>query len=244
MIINFPTGFYADALPQTPEESGNITFVISNTRPPRSDLLFPKIPKGVDDRRRVVSPFDPVVDREQVGDQIFSISRAARSEEGSNIQQFEVGHVLSFDDTAVRATDPMLVRETTELRHDVFRVDFDALGLSDDEQELINDETARARNTLIATLNTAKRERADAEVRVAELQKSINNLNRAIDALQIVTDNDATTESEVDDLVAKLTAQLTATQTALDAAIETANTQAQVASDALAELRTVSTIVT
>ncbi len=244
MIINFPTGFYADALPQTPEESGNITFVISNTRPPRSDLLFPKIPKGVDDRRRIVSPFDPVADREQVGDQIFSISQASRAEEGSNIQQFEVGHILDFDDSTVQATDPMLVRQTTELRHDVFKVDFDALGLTGDEQELINDETAKARNTLVAALNTAKRERADAEVRIAELQKSINNLNRAIDALQVVTDNDATTESEVDDLVDKLTAQLTVTQTALSAAIETANTQAQIAADTLAELRTVSTIVT
>lgn len=242
MIINFPTGLYKSVLPSKPADRGNITYTISNNDPPKSGVLFPKIPVGIQTKPRIPK-ISAMVLRDAVGSLVFSISKATKSLTSDNIRQFEVGQVLDFDDSDIKEILPMLVSEKTEVRHDITAINYDKIGITVDEQQSITDLSYSIHQLLIEKLNTMKRQRADAEETISASQKLINETTRTIDALTVIDDNSTVTSTEVSHLIDKLRLKQDSEIVIRDAAVENANTYANQAETIVNELRRIATVV-
>jgi hypothetical protein len=234
---------YSNVLPQEPQDGGNVTFTISNSPPPRTNLIFPKIPPGIVDRKKTPRGPDILRRREVIGDLAFVISSSKRAVEGSNDKTFETGQVLEFSDGPLRSLDPMLVSSKTETQHDVTRINYEPLDVNEDDQQLINDASLATHKSLSDDLNAVRQQRKDAETIVTANQKVINDSNRTINALQVIQDQSPETASDVDELIAKLEAKKDEAFITRDAATEAANTLAAEATRIQDKLRTVSTVL-
>lgn len=249
MIIKFPTGSYATVLPSQPEDAGNVTFLISNTTPPRSNLLFPKVPSGIVDKRKPPKEIILIDRRNTFGNLVFSISKATRKEEGNNARQFEIGQVLNFDEVSGQSVDTMLVGTTTELRHDTNVLDYEQMGLTPEEEQAIAELSLLTQDQLANKLNELKQLRGDAEQVIHVQQKLINDITKTINSLNVTLEEGPTTGSAsteasvVEQLIVKLEAKRDAAFKTRDQAIADANRYANEASEVLDQLRTVGTLV-
>lgn len=243
IIIQFPTGLYRTVLPQKPGDSGNVTYVISNNPPPRTDLLFPKMPRGIEVKRKKPRSIEPLRRREVIGDLAFTISKSSRTEEGNNAKQFEIGQILEFSDAPLKRLDPMLVARTTQVQHDVNRLDYDAMGVADEERRLIAETSLLVQKSLSERLNDIRQRRANAEERTLSNQKIINDINRTMNALQVVADSLDETDNDVQDLLDKLIAKRDVAFEDRDAAVDEANQLAEEATRLVNEIRAVSTVL-
>ena len=181
--------------------------------------------------------------RSNLGDLIFTVSRAYRVIEGNNSKQFETGHILSFDESPTKEADPMLVPKNTETQHDLNKFDYDLLGISAEEQQIIENQSLNTHDILMDRLNNLKRMRADSEVIVNTQQKIINEANRNIEALEIIADSSSETSNEVLDLIVKLQNKRQEALIKRDAAVIEANRSASEADRVVSELRTVGTVL-
>ncbi len=238
MIINYPTGFYRTILPQKPEDRGNITFTISNNTPPRSDLIFPKIPIGIVKQSKELESISLVDRRQAVGELIFTISSAKRTVVGSNSRQYEIGQVLEFENVQSQTIEPMLVGDVTEIRHDTNQLDYASMGLSESDQAVIAKTVLASQTNFTIQLNELKKLRTDAEETINVQQKVVNETTRTINALTI-----SISDPDVQALVIKLTIRRDSAISARDVAITNANEYAVQADAVLAQLRTISVVV-
>jgi uncharacterized coiled-coil protein SlyX len=241
MIINFPTGLYRDVLPQQPQDKGSVTYIISNQNPPRTNLIYPKISNGIINRRRQIKEVQLTDRRQQLGDLVFSVSGARRQQAGNNSRQFEIGQLLEFDDSQFQVAKPMLVPPLTETRHDTNVFDYGAMGVSEDEQEVIRNASLKAQADLTARLNQLKRLRADAEVMVNTQQKTINEINRTLAGLDAILS--ITSDQDLKILVQKLKTKKDDAFHIRDQAIINANDYASEADKIVTELRAVAVVV-
>ena len=243
MIVKFPTGLYSNILPQSPQDVGNITFTISNSPPPRTNLIFPKVPPGIVDRKRGLRDPDVLRRRDVVGDVVFSITQSKRSAEGDGNKTFETGQVLEFSDAPLKSLNPMLVSPKTLTQHNTNRINYEGLDVDDEDQQFINDLSLLTHKNLQAMLNDVRQQRKNAEQLVEQNQKIINDSNRTLNALKVIQDQSASTDSDVDDLIAKIEQKRDEAFTARNQATEAANALAAESSRILDELRTVSTVL-
>lgn len=241
MIINFPTGLYD--LPTVPSDSRSVTFTISNEEPPRTNLVYPKIPLGIVDRKKTPNSLSLLERRSSFGGLIFSVSRASRVATGNNAHQFETGQVLSFGDTPLRVVSPMLVSEKTETQHDLNRFDYQSLNITAAEQQLIADASISTHDMLVGQLNELKRQRADAEIELNTQQKIINEATRNIEALAVIADNSVGTVGDIEALIEKLERKRQEAFEARDAASSAADAAAAEADLVVARLRAVATVL-
>jgi hypothetical protein len=239
MIIKFPTGFYKTVLPQVPSDSTSVTFTISNNLPPRTELFFPKIPTGIEGRQRLP---ETTFDRSEVGDLIFTISEASNSEIDNNARLLEIGQIIEFTNNRPGEVDPMFVAPLTEVRHDTSKFDYSEMGLDAEDIIILESVTSQKLFDLQDQLNQAKTQRANAEQVIATQQKLINNLDRNIAALELVTDvTDA--DDDVVEVLQKLIDKREAALAVRDAAVVGANDSAAEAARLVDELRTTAAVV-
>jgi len=241
MIINYPTGLYGSVLPHEPQDSQNVTFLISNTSPPRADLLFLKIPVGVANRQRPPDTLTPEQRRITVGDLIFTVSRSSRGQVGNNAQQYEIGEVLGFDNVWLKATDPMLVSVKTEIQHNLNVYDYAELGLTEADVAVINEQSLSSFNDITDRLNCLRMARADAEVRINTNQKIVNEADKNIAALEVMLVDGADPDIEV--LLVKLRKRKLLAEVALQQAVLDADASAAEATIDLQKLRTVGMVL-
>ncbi len=243
MIISYPTGLYRSVLPTNPGDGGNVTFTISNTTPPRTNLIFPKIPTGVVDRgRQQASPsVTPFNNRQYLGDLIFSVSSAKRTQTGNNARQYELGQVLDDTITTTPTVDPMLVGSITGIQHDTNVFDYAALGISSAEQATVATTSLLAYTALTDQLNSLKQQRADAEITINLQQKLINDTTRTLTALTIVMQQ--TNNPDLQLLIEKLTGTRDAATVVCAQAVAAASSIAAQADVVLANLRSVAVIL-
>lgn len=243
MIIKYPTGSYSSVLPAVPEDSTSVTFTISNNTPPRTSLLFPKIPLSMLRKVKTKDETSLVDRRSALGDLIFTITKAKRGEPGNNTKQYEVGQILEFDTVATQAIEPMLVADSTEIRHDTNKFDYEAFDISDAEAQVINDQSIIVHDQLATRLNELRVLRADAEIVINTNQKMVNEATRNITALQVIIDNSTETDPGVAELMAKFEQKRAQAQATIDNTILDANGYAAEADVILGSLRAVATVL-
>lgn len=241
MIIKYPTGLYYNSIPKG-TESGNVTFIISNNSPPRTNLLFPKISIGVA-RKKITRKDEVSWRRETVSDLVFSVSSSARAVEGSNNKIFDIGQVLEFGDSVSKTVDPMLVGLVTTTQHDINRINYDSLNVDDADEQVINSASLIAYRSLQAKLNGAIQRRKDAEQLVLEHQKIINDSTRAIEALKIMVDQGNATADDLHVIISKLEIRRDDAFRDRDTAIASANDAAAESVSASDKLRTISVVL-
>lgn len=250
MIIRFPTGFYTSSISTDALNSDSITYLVSNSDPPRTDLVYSKVPLGVLTALREPKDTD-IITRRRVsfGDLIYSVSTAGRTDEGSNSRQYELGQVIEFDAESGVEADPMLVTKLTEIQHNTNRLDYSSMGISEDEQSAIEEVSQATQAVLMDRLNEAKRSRFNAEERINSAQKIINETSRAIESLEITLSEAPAYSSlstelvNVEDIIIKLKAKRDAAFKQREESLENANFFASEASRLIDRLRTVGVLV-
>jgi hypothetical protein len=135
MIIRFPTGLYQDAgqLPVDPDDSGNVTFVISNDDPSRSTALTLQLPVAEELRKRDPLIYSDLVRRTAFGELVFTLVEANRNETGTNRKTFAVGELLDFTDEEIDLPDTKSVPKQIDLQHNTNVLDLEDAGLTEDE---------------------------------------------------------------------------------------------------------------
>ncbi len=242
MIIKYPTGLYKSVLPVNPQDAGNVTFTISTTVPPRTNLIFPKISIGVVDRGRIQSARTESLNyRKYLGALIFSVSSANPTQVGNNSRQYELGQVLEFTDDPRPTIDPMFVAQTTEIQHNTNMLDYDAMGVSASDQDVIAAQSLITYTTLTNQLNLLKQQRSDAEIVVNTQQKTINEVTRTISALNVILLT--APNSDISELVEKLTVTKDAAVSVRDEAIVNAGLYSSQADDVIRKIRSLALVL-
>lgn len=234
MIIKYPTGFYKNEIPQEPSDSGNITFLISNKAPDRTDLYYTKIPLGVLSRQLE----EKTNNRSSKGQRIFSISSSLQINSESGDKQYILGDVLDFEDASPLNINPMLVPEMTQLQHNINAINYNLLDLNDSDISAIESAVENQQKQLIASLNSLRSQRATLEVTIVSQQKQINDIDRAINATKI-----ANTDGSLNSIIDKLTNQKNSIYISMKSNIDSANTLAESANIVLNDLRSIGIIL-
>jgi hypothetical protein len=193
---------------------------------------------------------DIVARRKQTfGELIYTISRASRSDEGNNARQYELGQVLEFDEQSGKDVDPMLVSEVTEIQHDTNKLDYSSMGLSEEEQNAIQDVSLVTQTTLMNRLNDMKRLRANSEQLINTYQKTINDTTKTIDSLEITLSEApdygslSTELANIEDIIIKLKAKRDQAFIDRDYEIEQANFYSAESTKVIDRLRAVGVLV-
>jgi hypothetical protein len=189
MIIKYPTALYEPVLPQQPSDRSNVTFTISNSSPPRSSLVFSELPPAIENLRRPPRTLTPEERREDVSERAFTVLKSGLSNAGSNKKIVEIGQVLEFVDSPDSTLQPMLVTKDNEFQHDTNILDLTSLGISQMDQEEIDQSANALMEQLTSDLNLLIRRRSDLEVAIAENKKDQNENKKAINAIQVLVDN-------------------------------------------------------
>lgn len=250
MILRYPTGFYTSSISTDILNSDSITYLVSNTDPPRTDLVYSKVPLGVLAALREPKNTD-IITRRRVsfGDLIYSVSISGRTDEGNNSRQYELGQVIEFGTESGVEADPMLVSLLTEIQHNTNRLDYSSMGITDEELLSIEEVSQATQVVLMDRLNEAKRLRSNAEEGINTAQKTINETNRAIESLEITLSeapaySSLSTElGNIEDIIVKLKAKRDTAFKQRDENLAIANFYASEASKLIDRLRTVGVLV-
>lgn len=180
MLIRNPTGYYKDAIP-TDADSGNITYLISMTGPPRSDLYFLKVPNVNNMSELEVINSDR---RPSYGELLFTVSSSNRSNYDNNLVYY-YGQIIDFGQSAAEA-DRMPITKIAATQHAISAFDYNLIGLTNDDANIINASSASAYDTLIKDLNIIKERRLDAEHNIKYYQKLLNEAQTALNATSTI----------------------------------------------------------
>ena len=111
--------------------------------------------------------------------------------------------------------------------------------ITDAEQEQIEDASAAALKELEDTLNTIREDREDTEIQISDNQKQINETNKAVSALEVLSESDSSVQSLID----RLEESLATLNTEQQSLVDLANTLAEQAAETLDDLRSVAQFV-
>jgi hypothetical protein len=231
MIVRYPTGYYSSVLPKVPSDPTSVTYLISFTDPPRSNLVFQQLPDGIS---RLKRPFPLKPNRDSVGLRSFTVSDSGASNVGSGMKQYEVGQTLEFAPSVLLAVDAFKPGKL-DVRHDTNVLDLDGLGLSSAEVDDLNVKTLAKIDELKSDLAALKQERLDVENSIGSLQKSLNEAMKARDAVAVLDDSEAILE--------KLDAKIASYTSEMSDAVSRANELAQSGDEVMAQIRSLMQLV-
>ena len=186
MILNGPTGLWRTVLPTEPNDAGSVVYTISSIDPPRSELLFLKIPAGIEQKQRPIKSFTLRERRLALGDLIFVLSIANASKAASSMPAFKIGEVLEFENSTSEDIEPMLVGRQIETQHDIYRIDNDLMGITNEQDDTISDEAGIAQTILLNEIRELRIRYSDFEIDIKEQQKVINERNKVINGLDAI----------------------------------------------------------
>jgi hypothetical protein len=171
MIIKYPTGFYRDVLPSKASDSTSVTYLISNSLPPRSSLVFPKLPDALVSRKidRGNRPIDPSV----YGALAVTVTKSAPTNVLSGVKAIDLGEVIEFEDAATQIVTPMLVTFETEVRHDTNKYDLASIGIVQEKQADFIVEIKKGQAKVRQELNDCVKQRADTDIEIDRLNKQL-----------------------------------------------------------------------
>lgn len=188
MIISYPTALYKDEIPGV-GDSGNVTWLISSTDPPRSDVNFIQLPLAETLRKRPPPEYTAHERRRRLGNLVFTLVEGAQGVAGSGKLQFEIGQIFDFDETDdVPTATTALVPKQVDLQHNTNLLDLSSLGLTDAEIVAVTDQSEARKKVLEDEISILQSEIDDLQVAINENQKTINEANKVFDAVTILQD--------------------------------------------------------
>jgi hypothetical protein len=196
MILRFPTGLYLRQIPLEPEDVGNVTYTISNEDPATSVGNFIIFPVAEKLKKRAPKVYTDEQRRANLGDLIYSVSSGGNTVEGRNTKLFEVGQILEFTDEAP-TSEIDAVGDRFEIQHNTNLLDLEGLGLTAAEIQQLNVDSAALEKELETQLTFLMDQTADTNAAIKDLQKTINEANKALSALAVLGDSE--------DIIAKIT---------------------------------------
>ena len=194
MILRFPTGLYQDAgqLPTDPSDVGNVTFVISNDSPKRSDALFIQLPVSEEIRPAPAPIYDDATRREGYGELVYTLVESNRSESGTNKKLFGIGEFLEFDTEDIDLPDLLGVPRQVDLQHNTNVLDYADAGLTTDEIDEITASATLRKKELEGVVAELQVQVSNEQTAAIENQKRINETRKLISAVsQIMSSDDA-----------------------------------------------------
>lgn len=193
MILRFPTGLYQDAgqLPTNPSDVGNVTFVISNDIPKRSDALFIQLPVSEENRPAPTPIYDDATRREGYGELVYTLVESNRSEPGTNKRLFGIGEFLEFDTEEIDLPDLLGVPRQVDLQHNTNVLDYTDAGLTPAEIDEIVSSATLKKKELEAEVAELQVKVGNEQTAAIENQKRINETRKLISAVsQIISSDD------------------------------------------------------
>lgn len=194
MILRFPTGLYQDAgqLPVDPSDVGNVTFVISNEAPKRSNALFVQLPVSEETRPAPAPIYDDATRREGYGELVYTLVESNRSEPGTNKKLFGIGEFLEFDTEEIVLPDLLGVPRQVDLQHNTNFLDYADAGLTTTEVDEIVAQATTRKKELEAEIAELQVQVGNQQAAAIENQKRINETRKLISAVsQIIGSDDA-----------------------------------------------------
>lgn len=185
MIVKYPTGLYTTILPKEPADGGNVTYTVSMEKPPRSNSLFTKI--SPIPRRRTPISGSVETRRPILGQLLFTESDTARRQMASAIKQYEVGQLIGFDDPINVEVGSNTIPNKVVVRHDTNVLDLASAGLSAEIARRAASDVITIHKRLQDEANVLKEKAVSYEIKINELQKSINESAKALKSLQTLT---------------------------------------------------------
>jgi hypothetical protein len=181
MIIKYPTALYNTILPGQ-NQSGNVTYTISNNNPPKSKSTFLQLPRSEEIRKSPSRIYTKYENRKFVGNLVFNITVPTLATEGSGIKTFEIGQFLDFSNEDIENPDPYSLN-SIELRQDTNVVNYSKYGLSKDEYnnlvkiaEKKMDDINNQINIIATNLNNNKENISSNQSDINESTKLYNNI--------------------------------------------------------------------
>lgn len=196
MIVSAPTALYNAVLPESPQDDTPVTWTISSQNPPRSQQTLFQLLR-TEQLRRIPGPvIDDQQRRETFGELIFRVTTSNATKAGSGAKSFEIGQLLEFDDVQQPTNVATLnVPSVVELQQNLNVLDLDALGLSESEKKLFEDNAQLVFKDKLERLNDLITDVKNTRSEIAGNQKLLNETSKAIDAAEVVFEDATGSES-------------------------------------------------
>jgi hypothetical protein len=186
MIINYPTGLYVGL-----NSEDNVTWHISNNEPRRSADAVIRIPFAEEIRPLPLPEFDDQSRRSTYGELIYTINDTSKSQAGSGTKAFAEGDVIDFQDgDAISIGIPRSNR--IEFKHNNNQIDLESAGLTEEDIDELNSSAFLKKKELDEEFASLRTFISDIETGIVEVQKNINETNKALSAVSVLGDDELT----------------------------------------------------
>ncbi len=193
MIISAPTALYKSILPKSESDPSNVTFTVSSNDPPRSSQNS-QIISSVEELRQLPERVVTQDDREKTyGTYVFSVAAGSQTQVGLGTKSFEVGQILEFEEEIPGTVTPLEVPEEVDIQHNTNLLDYQMLGLTQAETNLLIKDAKNDFNKILDELNLTMTNVNNYQIKVQDNQKEINETRKAKDAAKVVLEYSGST---------------------------------------------------
>jgi hypothetical protein len=162
---------------------------VSNEDPATSGESFIILPVAEKLRKRSSRHYTDEERRATLGELVYTITSGGVPTEGRSTKLFEVGQILEFDET-IESVGVNTVQNRLEIQHNTNLLDLSGLGLTDDEIDSVTTDSAQFKEELEQQLTYVQNQIADNKAEIVDLQKTINEANKALAALSAMGEDD------------------------------------------------------
>lgn len=183
MIIRAPTGLYIDVLPDD-DDTGNVSFLISTTDPPRSQLRFRQFVPYIDVPAAIILTPAP---RSAYGALAFTTALTVYGAVGQSGQQYAIGDVLDFLAVTIQAPAALPVDQSAlTLQHDLRVIDADLMGLTATQADQLSAGATIALAQLTGQLTDLRVQQDETEVALGRTRLALNETMAALAAATVI----------------------------------------------------------
>lgn len=226
MIIKAPTGLFSALIPRKVNDSGSVTFTISNREPPPpSPRTIAKIPDSA-----MARPL-PVLDnrvldtqgaRALLGSRLLTITQGSRINRGSGAKLFEPGEFIESGGD-LTAVEQRSVPGSVRIRLDTNLLDFEGAGLSAEEAETVKLQAEKIQDEIRSQIAERQTSIEQLRVQIRDTQRAFNETAKIRKATADVFGVDVFTDSTGNDIHDKLAAREAALITERDELVAEVN---------------------
>jgi hypothetical protein len=165
-------------------QPGNITFTVSDGKPPRASLLFPQIPTGLFYKKKT-----GINTPDYLRNPIYFVSTANSSTINDNRLQYEVGQYLEAGEPVALTGDVSEVDAIYSSVHNLNLFDYAEMGLNINEIDSINSNSKQIYLSLNNQFNDSKALLVAQDIDINKYQKTINEIEKTLSAVETMVNN-------------------------------------------------------